>query len=87
MSDYDQYIRMILYKMPSSSNITDEKLITDEYLRQLSREYGLETFSKIKESLRWSMKNPDYNFKATIDTIAHSNKEIFIFLKNVYNRL
>lgn len=87
MSEYDQYIRLLLYRVPSSPDITNEKYVTDEFIRQLSRAHDLETYSKIKESLRWSMKNPDYNFKAIKEDMPHSNKEIHQFLKNVVNKL
>ncbi|MDQ3535606.1 MAG: hypothetical protein M3421_08275 [Bacteroidota bacterium] len=87
MSEYDQYLRLLLSRIPSSPNITDEKYVTDEFVRQLSRSYGLEVFSKIKESLRWSMKNPDYNFKGIMEEIPHSNREIYQFLKNIVNKL
>ncbi|MDQ3392496.1 MAG: hypothetical protein M3512_00020 [Bacteroidota bacterium] len=87
MNQYDQYLRLILYKIPVSAPNSGDKTVSDEFIRQLSREHGLEVFSKIKESLRWSMKNPDYNFASIKDDLPHTNKEIFHFLKNVINKM
>jgi hypothetical protein len=87
MKDYDPYLRLLLYRILFSADITDEKLVTDQFIQQLSKEYTPEVFTGLKESVQWSVEHPEYNFKNVLDGLTHSNQEIYQFLKNICSKL
>lgn len=78
------FIRIPLYKLNYVNNI-DEITLDEEFLNQFCTEYEKEERKNIFEQLAWAVNNPTYDFKSLVTTDRFNNKEIYSYIKKLYD--
>jgi len=82
----DMYVRALripLYGLEYAKNIRDPSSVWPELVASLQKDYDEQTRSKIIESLRWAVQNPNYPFSSVFGLDVHSNEDIHAFLGNL----
>jgi hypothetical protein len=77
-------LQIPLYGLQFAKNIRVPGSVWPELLASLRKDYDEQMRSRIIESLRWAVQNPDYPFSSLLPGLeVHSNEDIHGFLANL----
>lgn len=69
-----------MWHLQDSINVRSER----NYTWDFSSVKDLDPIIEDYEALSWAMKNPDYDYKALIPLLNHTNEEMFYYLTRWY---